>query len=72
VSQGEAFSVLGVRRDASPREVTAAYRQLVKLYHPDTSPVARVERFHEIRKAYEQMRPLLRDGVEPLRIDVYG
>ena len=64
------YSTLGVRDGASSAEVVAAYRQLVKLYHPDAG--GKVERFHEIRSAYEQVRPLLRGDVRPLGVDVYA
>ena len=66
----DAFSVLGVRPGASATEVTGAYRQLVKLYHPDAG--GRPERFHEIREAYEQVRPTLRDDRGRPGIDVYA
>jgi molecular chaperone DnaJ len=66
----DAFSVLGVRPGASAAEVTGAYRQLVKLYHPDAG--GRSERFQEIRSAYEQVRPLLGGDVRPLKVDVYA
>jgi DnaJ-class molecular chaperone len=66
------YSTLGVRDGASAAEVTAAYRQLIKLYHPDAVGGGKVERFHEIRRAYEQLRPLLRGDVSPLKIDVYA
>jgi curved DNA-binding protein CbpA len=70
----DAFSVLGVRPGASPAEVKSAYRQLVKLYHPDGAATHpdRVEHFHEIRQAYERVRPQLRDESRPLTVDVYA
>jgi molecular chaperone DnaJ len=66
----DAFSVLGVRPGASPAEVTGAYRQLVKLYHPDAGGIA--DRFQAIHEAYEQVRPLLRGDVVPLKVDLYA
>jgi molecular chaperone DnaJ len=66
----DAYSVLGVRPGASAAEVTGAYRQLVKLYHPDTG--GRAERFQAIHDAYEQVRPQLRNDFRRPRIDVYA
>ncbi|KAL3364818.1 hypothetical protein AABB24_013540 [Solanum stoloniferum] len=31
------YEVLRVKRDASPKEIKAAYRNLAKLYHPDSA-----------------------------------
>ena len=32
------FEVLGVERDATKREIKAAYRKLAKEFHPDLNP----------------------------------
>jgi hypothetical protein len=55
-----AFDILGVRPDASPSEIRSAYRNLMKVHHPDkfmTSSPAEQERAQkrtvEIRAAYE-------------------
>ncbi|MEV5320356.1 J domain-containing protein, partial [Streptomyces sp. NPDC052687] len=32
------YAVLGVPRSASAREITVAYRRLVRALHPDTAP----------------------------------
>lgn len=47
-------SVLGIAPDAGAAEIKAAYRSLVKKFHPDVnpSPGAR-ERFLELKKAYD-------------------
>lgn len=47
------FSILGVRRDASERQIKDAYRRLAKEFHPDVSshPDAK-RRFVEISEAY--------------------
>jgi molecular chaperone DnaJ len=47
------YVVLGVSRDADEGAIKAAYRQLVKLYHPDAAPEAPVDRFLEVQQAYE-------------------
>jgi hypothetical protein len=51
------FAVLGVRRDASPEEVAAAYRRLAKRWHPDRSGDRRaLGRMAEINAAYDLLR----------------
>jgi curved DNA-binding protein CbpA len=51
---------LGVRPDASPDEVKAAYIRLVKAYHPDGSDPFMIKHNQEVLKlinaAYEIMR----------------
>ena len=48
------YSLLGVRRDASPDEVKRAYRRLARELHPDVNPDPETqERFKEITQAYE-------------------
>ena len=52
------YEVLGVSRDASPEEITKAYRKLVMQYHPDrTSGDKDAEvRFKEVAEAHEVLR----------------
>jgi DnaJ-class molecular chaperone len=51
------FEVLGVERDATKREIKAAYRKLAKEFHPDLHPdnADITERFKEIASAYETL-----------------
>ncbi|PZO21966.1 MAG: molecular chaperone DnaJ [Leptolyngbya foveolarum] len=47
------YKILGLRHSATAGEVKAAYRQLVRQYHPDINPDAEaIERFIQINGAY--------------------
>lgn len=51
------YRLLGVPRGAPPEAVRAAFRDLAKRYHPDTSGAAADdERFLRLREAYEVLR----------------
>ncbi len=49
------YEILGVSKDASDEEIKAAYKKLVKQYHPDLHPGDRLaaEKFKEINEANE-------------------
>lgn len=54
------YKVLGLQRGASQEEIKAAYRELVKKYHPDKyqgNPLADLaeEKLREINEAYDQL-----------------
>lgn len=54
--QGRApWEVLGIRANASTAEIQAAYRGLIKIYHPDTPKTGNKELFKEIVDAQEAM-----------------
>src|SRR5215470_10015897 len=48
------YSVLGVRRDASDKEIKQTYRRLARQYHPDVNPgdASAEQKFKEISEAY--------------------
>lgn len=58
--EGDLYEILGVTPDATPEQITLAYRRLARRYHPDRAssfvlPGARdrlISRFHAISKAY--------------------
>ncbi|MBN2498684.1 MAG: J domain-containing protein [Deltaproteobacteria bacterium] len=49
------YDILGVKRDASAKEIKSAYRKLARKYHPDVNPgdSKAEERFKEISEAYD-------------------
>ncbi len=49
------YEILGVNKDASEEEIKAAYKKLVKMYHPDLHPndPLAAEKFKEINEANE-------------------
>ncbi|GIW94936.1 MAG: chaperone protein DnaJ [Pirellulaceae bacterium] len=64
------YEVLGVSRNATEKEIAAAYRKLAVKYHPDANPddPNATEKFKEAAEAYE----VLRDPEKRARYDRYG
>jgi len=52
LGSSDPYSVLGLNRNASPRQVKRAYFSLVRQYPPETQP----EDFKLIRAAYEKLQ----------------
>lgn len=52
------YEVLGLQRGASEEEVTKAYRQLAKKYHPDLNPgdEEAARKMSEVNEAYDRIR----------------
>ncbi|MEE3260078.1 MAG: DnaJ domain-containing protein [Candidatus Latescibacterota bacterium] len=63
------YQVLGVSRDASKEDITRAYRQLARKYHPDRNQEAGAEeKFQRISEAYE----VLKDEEKRGKYDRFG
>ncbi len=64
------YSILGVKRDASERELKQAYRRLARKYHPDINPgdSSAEAKFKEINEAYE----VLSDPENRRKYDQFG
>jgi molecular chaperone DnaJ len=69
-SKRDYYEVLGVKRNASAKEIAAAYRKLAVKDHPDSNPgdADAVERFKEAAEAYE----ILSDDQKRSRYDQFG
>ncbi len=64
------YSILGVRRDATDKELKASYRRLARKYHPDVNPndPTAEQKFKEIQAAYS----VLSDPEKRRMYDTYG
>ncbi|HSO94871.1 MAG TPA: J domain-containing protein [Acidimicrobiia bacterium] len=67
VRRGDLYKVLGVSADATPDEITAAFRAHAKALHPDRNPGddAAADRFKDLTLAYQTLiRPRSRDAYD--------
>ena len=64
------YSILGVSRSASEREIKQAYRRLARQYHPDVNPgdKSAEAKFKQINEAYE----VLSDKEKRQKYDQFG
>lgn len=64
------YTILGVSRTATEKEIKSAYRKLARKYHPDVNPgdTKAEERFKEIAEAYE----VLSDPEKRKKYDQFG
>lgn len=58
MGSADPYGLLGVKRDASPKEIQKAYRRLAKQWHPDVNPddAEAKSTFQDITAAYELLR----------------
>lgn len=70
MAEKDLYSVLGVKRDATEKEIRSAYRKLARKYHPDVNPgdSTAEQRFKQINSAYE----VLQDAEKRKKYDKYG
>src|SRR3989304_6773176 len=64
------YETLGLKRNASQKEIKQAFRRLARKHHPDVNPgdKAAEERFKEINRAHE----VLSDADKRGKYDRYG
>jgi DnaJ-class molecular chaperone len=64
------YKILGVKRDASQKEIQRAYRDLARKYHPDMNPNDKKakEKFQRVQQAYD----VLSDAEKREMYDRYG
>jgi molecular chaperone DnaJ len=64
------YGILGLKRDASQKEIKQAYRRLARKHHPDVNPGDRAaeERFKEVNRAFE----VLSDAEKRAKYDRFG
>jgi len=57
----DAFKLFGLSKEATLDEVKQQFKQLSKLYHPDTKPNSDPEQFIRLKAAYDLLKDHLRD-----------
>ena len=64
------YKILGLKKEATEKEIKTAYRSLAKKYHPDVNPndKSAEEKFKEVGEAYE----VLSDTKKREQYDQYG
>lgn len=64
MTREKAYEILGISADASPDDIKKAYRQHVKIYHPDKNPASNAAfMFRLVQEAWEYIQ----DDLEKLR-----
>ena len=59
------YRVLGVRENASDKEIAKAHKRLARRYHPDLNPGddTAARKMQDINRAYEDIKALRRQGL---------
>jgi DnaJ-class molecular chaperone len=71
VNYKDYYAILGVPKNAAPKDIKSAYRKLARKWHPDANPdnaKAAEEKFKDIQEAYE----VLGDSEKRGKYDVLG
>ncbi|MDV7103323.1 DnaJ C-terminal domain-containing protein [Vibrio sp. TH_r3] len=70
MSKRDYYSVLGVAKDASEKDIKKAYKRLAMKYHPDKNPgdTSASDSFKEVKEAYET----LTDSAKRRQYDQFG
>lgn len=68
--QPDPYAVLGVEPDATPAEISAAYRAAVRACHPDTAHPDR-DRLAAVIAAYRQLRQSRPSGGQSIPVRVH-
>ncbi len=69
MSQKDYYSIMGLKHDATEKEIKTAYRRLARKYHPDLNKEPDAEdKFKELGEAYE----ILKDPQKRKAYDEYG
>ncbi len=68
--QEDLYEVLGIRRDATDDQISSAYRNLARKYHPDLNPddAKAKEKFQQVQQAHE----ILGDQEKRAKYDQFG
>lgn len=72
MAQRTYYDILCLRRGCAPEQIRKAYRQLVRLHHPDLHPgdVGATRRAQEINEAYETLSDPARQAVYDRQLDL--
>lgn len=70
MTKRDCYDVLGIKKNATDKEIKSAYRKLAKKYHPDANPGDKrsEERFKELSEAYD----ILKDPEKRKLYDKFG
>ena len=58
MTKRDCYDVLGIKKNATDKEIKSAYRKLAKKYHPDANPGDKraEEKFKELSEAYDILK----------------
>ena len=70
MTKRDCYDVLGIKKNATDKEIKSAYRKLAKKYHPDANPGDKraEEKFKELSEAYD----ILKDPEKRKLYDRFG